>query len=102
MYQFMKVWRSLRISNKVRDKEKFLPDELIVEILIRLPAQSVGRCKCGCKSWCALIQDHKYIDEHVARSKVVYIYGENTNENGDEEILEHVDGHDGLLLEKSS
>ncbi|EXC20617.1 Putative F-box protein [Morus notabilis] len=34
-----------------------LPKELIVEIMSRLPTESLIRCKCVCKSWFALIND---------------------------------------------
>ncbi|CAD6266639.1 unnamed protein product [Miscanthus lutarioriparius] len=34
-----------------------LPDELIVEILARLPAKSLCRCKCVSRAWRTLISD---------------------------------------------
>ncbi|KAJ1265050.1 hypothetical protein BS78_08G048600 [Paspalum vaginatum] len=34
-----------------------LPDELVVDILARLPAKSICRCKCVCRAWRALISD---------------------------------------------
>ncbi|KAI3961603.1 hypothetical protein MKW92_032797 [Papaver armeniacum] len=48
-----------------------LPDDLIVcEILSRLPAKSLMKFKCVCKSWQLLIEkDRRFIDLHFTRSK---------------------------------
>nr|CAB3454673.1 unnamed protein product [Digitaria exilis] len=35
----------------------YLPDELVVEILARLPAKSLCRFKCVSRRWCRLISD---------------------------------------------
>ncbi|CAN6205770.1 unnamed protein product [Urochloa humidicola] len=35
----------------------YLPDELVVEILTRLPAKSLCRFKCVSRRWCRLISD---------------------------------------------
>ncbi|KAF0911990.1 hypothetical protein E2562_012801 [Oryza meyeriana var. granulata] len=32
-----------------------LPDELIQEILLRLPPRTIGRCLAVCKAWCSLV-----------------------------------------------
>ncbi|XP_061341819.1 F-box/kelch-repeat protein At3g23880-like [Gastrolobium bilobum] len=37
-----------------------LPDELIVEILLRLPVRSLLRFKCVCKSWLTFISDPQF------------------------------------------
>ncbi|KAI4985779.1 hypothetical protein ZWY2020_018409 [Hordeum vulgare] len=37
-----------------------LTDDLVVEILSRLPLKSFCRFKCVCKSWCALSSDPHY------------------------------------------
>ncbi|KAL3519559.1 hypothetical protein ACH5RR_017708 [Cinchona calisaya] len=43
------------------EKENFLPDDIIIEILSRLPVESLPRCKCVCKLWCTIInQDCKF------------------------------------------
>ncbi|KAF5204970.1 F-box domain containing protein [Thalictrum thalictroides] len=41
-----------------------MPDDILVDILIRLPTKSLLRFKCVCKSWCSLIQDQTFIDTH--------------------------------------
>ena len=35
-----------------------LPDEIIEDIIFRLPPKSVGRCRCVCKLWRAIIRCH--------------------------------------------
>ncbi|TKY65031.1 F-box/kelch-repeat protein [Spatholobus suberectus] len=41
-----------------------LPQELIREILLRLPARSVSRFKCVCKPWLSLISDPQFGISH--------------------------------------
>ncbi|MCI40987.1 F-box/kelch-repeat protein, partial [Trifolium medium] len=38
----------------------FLPEELIIQILLRLPVRSLIEFKCVCKSWKTLISDPKF------------------------------------------
>ncbi|XP_076948100.1 F-box/kelch-repeat protein At3g23880-like [Bidens hawaiensis] len=42
--------------------------EIIVEILCRLPVESVLRCKSVCKSWYSLISDPHFVKSHLAIS----------------------------------
>ncbi|XP_076948047.1 F-box/kelch-repeat protein At3g23880-like [Bidens hawaiensis] len=42
--------------------------EIIVEILLRLPVESLLRCKSVCKSWCSLISDPHFVKSHFAIS----------------------------------
>ncbi|CAI8619571.1 unnamed protein product [Vicia faba] len=42
-----------------------LPEELIVEILLRLPVRSLVQFKCICKSWKTLISDPKFVKRHL-------------------------------------
>ncbi|KAJ8432789.1 hypothetical protein Cgig2_011712 [Carnegiea gigantea] len=46
-----------------------LPDEIIVGIISRLPAKSVGQCRCVCKSWRALLSRRKFIRDHFNQSR---------------------------------
>lgn len=46
-----------------------LPDEIIVEIIARLPAKVVGRCRCVCKSWRAILARPEFIRYHFDRSR---------------------------------
>jgi len=42
----------------------FLPNELIILILLRLPVKSLIRFKCVCKSWFSLISDPHFANSH--------------------------------------
>ncbi|CAI9106940.1 OLC1v1006191C1 [Oldenlandia corymbosa var. corymbosa] len=42
---------STSLAQKKGATKVILPDELLLEILIRLPGKELGRCKCVCKSW---------------------------------------------------
>ncbi|KAH9614553.1 hypothetical protein KSS87_007177 [Heliosperma pusillum] len=46
------------------DDEEILPEDLLVEILLRLPVRQLLRLRCVCKSWCALIDDVNFIKRH--------------------------------------
>src|ERR1044072_3199964 len=42
-----------------------LPEELIVEILLRVPARSLLRFRCVCKSWKTLISNPQFVKDHT-------------------------------------
>ena len=42
-----------------------LPEEIVEEILLRLPADSVKICRLVCKSWFDLIGDPSFINKHL-------------------------------------
>jgi len=42
----------------------YLPHELIIQILLRLPVKSLIRFKCVCKSWFSLISDNHFANSH--------------------------------------
>ncbi|KAL6206970.1 hypothetical protein ACLB2K_024215 [Fragaria x ananassa] len=42
-------------------------DDIIVEILLKLPAKSLLRFRCVCKSWRALISDPSFVRNHLRR-----------------------------------
>ncbi|XP_071699982.1 F-box/kelch-repeat protein At3g23880-like [Rutidosis leptorrhynchoides] len=44
------------------------PKKLIVEILTRLPVESLLRCKSVCKSWCSIISDPLFVKSHLKLS----------------------------------
>ncbi|KAJ1424959.1 F-box-like domain superfamily [Sesbania bispinosa] len=45
-----------------------LPDELIHEILLRLPVRSLLQFRCVCKSWKTLISDPQFAKDHLRSS----------------------------------
>jgi F-box interacting protein len=45
-----------------------LPNELVVEILIRLPVKSLVRFRCVCKDWFSLISSSSFITTHTNRA----------------------------------
>nr|DAD20306.1 TPA_asm: hypothetical protein HUJ06_021769 [Nelumbo nucifera] len=57
-------------SNRGEDiiQKQNLPDELITEILSRLPVKPLLRFNCVCKPWRALISDPGFIKKHAIRS----------------------------------
>ncbi|KEH37788.1 F-box protein interaction domain protein [Medicago truncatula] len=46
-------------------RQPFLPDELVFEILSRLPVKTLLQYKCVCKSWKALISDPQFAQTHL-------------------------------------
>ncbi|XP_029128869.1 F-box/kelch-repeat protein At3g06240 [Cajanus cajan] len=56
--------RDDNISEKIMNGTIFLPKELIIEILLRLPVKSLIRFKCMCKSWISLISDPYFALSH--------------------------------------
>lgn len=45
-----------------------LPEDIILDILLRLPVKSIGRFQCACKSWRATISDQSFIRAHLERT----------------------------------
>ncbi|KAK3025733.1 hypothetical protein RJ639_042502 [Escallonia herrerae] len=41
-----------------------VPDDVVIEILLRLPVKSLLRCKSVCKSWFGLIKSSNFISKH--------------------------------------
>ncbi|KAL9230471.1 hypothetical protein vseg_005817 [Gypsophila vaccaria] len=48
---------------------KSIPQELMINILSRLPANSVGRCRCVSKPWRCLLSEAHFIKAHLDRTK---------------------------------
>lgn len=44
-----------------------LPEEIVFDILTRLPVKSIYRFKCVCKSWLSTVSTSKFIDSHFDR-----------------------------------
>ncbi|KAI8529405.1 hypothetical protein RHMOL_Rhmol12G0222400 [Rhododendron molle] len=46
-----------------------MPEEIIDEILVKLPVKSLLRFKCVSKSWCSIITSHGFILNHLRNSE---------------------------------
>ncbi|KAL8058486.1 hypothetical protein ABFX02_03G021550 [Erythranthe guttata] len=60
----MKIGKAEQISHH-------LPEEIIVEILCRLPVKSLLRFKCVSQSWRSLISTKQFIETHLQHSKKI-------------------------------
>ncbi|KAF7149153.1 hypothetical protein RHSIM_Rhsim03G0245800 [Rhododendron simsii] len=69
----------------------YLPEELLSEILSRLPVKSLTQCKCVCKRWCALVENPCFIAAHLNNSTTRMVSW-NDNSNG------LINGHNGFHL----
>lgn len=45
-----------------------LPNELIDEILCRVPVKYLIRCRCVSKEWCSIIDSNAFIETHSKRT----------------------------------
>ncbi|XP_020231651.1 F-box/kelch-repeat protein At3g23880 [Cajanus cajan] len=50
------------------DESPSLPDELILEILHRVPVRSLLQFRCVCKSWRTLISNPQFANDHLSTS----------------------------------
>lgn len=92
------------LAPEICQMQPFLPDDLITEILARLPVSSCLRFKSVCKLWCGIIQERRFIDEHRRHRKYngkIEIYKEDTDFCGAKgETWRYLANNHGLLLEK--
>ena len=62
------------LSRKRRSKKitmaniNVFPDELFVEILLRLPVKCLKRCSCVCKAWYSVISDPVFMAKHLGQT----------------------------------
>ena len=62
------------------------PEDVVVEILSRLPVKSLIRLRCVCKSWYALIKNTNFISKHLksdvnTRLLIIYAKEDDTDEH---------------------
>ncbi|KAL8468599.1 hypothetical protein ACS0TY_031698 [Phlomoides rotata] len=58
-----------------QDLLKFLPSDIIIDFLSRLPVRTIIYCKCVCKSWLSLIKTHEFVKLHLSKSVPGLIVG---------------------------
>ncbi|XP_047943175.1 F-box/kelch-repeat protein At3g06240-like [Salvia hispanica] len=47
---------------------RYLPSEIVLDILSRLPTQDAMACKCVCKPWLVLLATPEFVNFHLSRS----------------------------------
>lgn len=55
-------------NKKYKHQNKWIPDDIIMGILSRLPARSIMRFRCVCRRWNSLTCDHHFINMHLGRA----------------------------------
>ncbi|XP_074265452.1 F-box/kelch-repeat protein At3g06240-like [Silene latifolia] len=53
-------------------KAKYLPPEICTHILSTLPAKTLLKFRCVCKSWCSIIDDPDFVHLHFQLSQINY------------------------------
>ncbi|WCJ26287.1 F-box and associated interaction domains-containing protein [Euphorbia peplus] len=51
-----------------RDEVVELPEDILIEILIRLPVKSLSKLKTVCKSWFCIIKSKEFVKRHLHRA----------------------------------
>lgn len=87
---------------KSEEEEPALPVEVIMEILGRLPLKPLARARLVCKQWRSLIQEHHFMETHMARRPhFSYWYNQtraHTQPPREGARVSYLHGCDGLLL----
>ncbi|XP_042068097.1 F-box protein CPR1-like [Salvia splendens] len=55
-------------SKMDQDFFEYLPSEIVVNILSRLPTRAATVCKCVCKPWLGLLATPEFVNSHISRS----------------------------------
>ncbi|KAL3505735.1 hypothetical protein ACH5RR_031117 [Cinchona calisaya] len=73
------------------DFTPIFPQELITDILLRLPAKSIGQFRCVSKPWKSLLSNPQFIKSHLARQ-------ERSSSSHDQEKLILISSSDNSLV----
>ncbi|XP_059630709.1 F-box protein At3g07870-like [Cornus florida] len=69
----------------------FLPSDVLIDVLARLPVKTIVQCTCVCKSWYSLLTSPSFITTHLNRSCLA-----KTNNNDNHLLLiQNRSGDDG-------
>ncbi|GAB4840844.1 hypothetical protein Ancab_021604 [Ancistrocladus abbreviatus] len=64
------IENTTRRSKEITEQQvSYLPPELWIEILARLPAISLLKFRSVCKSWCSSIDDPNFVSMHITSNK---------------------------------
>ncbi|XP_047943217.1 F-box protein CPR1-like [Salvia hispanica] len=83
-----------------RDLLRYLPLEIVTNILSRLSIENIGTCKCVCKPWLNLIESDPFVKSHLSKSAPALAVCVRVNVIGLEEcakwfnVLKLEDNHD--------
>ncbi|KAL8482157.1 hypothetical protein ACS0TY_028353 [Phlomoides rotata] len=57
-------------NHLIRNQEFFayIPPEIIIGILSKLPVRTIISCKCVCKSWLTLLESNEFVKSHLLKA----------------------------------
>ncbi|KQK14105.1 hypothetical protein BRADI_1g14330v3 [Brachypodium distachyon] len=55
-------------NQRMMDNASILPDETLLEVLLRLPVKAILRFRAVCRSWAALLSSDSFCDLHMAKN----------------------------------
>lgn len=61
--------RKRRRMDRGKTSSCYLPEDLVIQILLRLPIKSLMRFRCVCKFWYTLTRNHDFISDHFCFTK---------------------------------
>ncbi|XP_058198130.1 F-box/kelch-repeat protein At3g06240-like [Rhododendron vialii] len=68
-FQPLKQLPSIDLKVAVMSDDKTLPQDILTDVLSRLPVKTLCRFKCVSSSWSSLISDPNFAETHLNRSK---------------------------------
>lgn len=74
-----------------RDFFTNLPPEITIDILLRLPIESILSCKCVCKPWVHLVESPEFAELHLSKSVLGLAVFQGAGRSKPYRILEFVD-----------